>query len=123
MNVDRSADAYNLIIGQSLSRVLAPAIAAMLKEIFKLPGIRRAGQPGDKRGRFTIVESEVAGLKIRHYLDYNAKESIYPTSLSLEYDEEAFVDAPQTNGSALTNGANGHANGAVNGSVKTNGVH
>lgn len=112
LNPDRSAEAYELIVGGDLSRVLAPAIAAILKEVFKLPGIRRAG---GRRGHFTIVEQEYAGLKLRKYLDANARESVYPTSLTLEYDEGLVLNgaANGVNGTnGVANGTNGVANGA-----------
>lgn len=66
------------------ARLVGPALAATLKEVFRLKGLRRAeGRPG----RFTVVEHEVAGVKMRHYLDGNAKLSPIPTSLRLEFDE------------------------------------
>lgn len=56
----------------------------MLKGVFKLKNIRRAN---GRQGHFTIVEHEFAGVKMRKYLDGNAKESPIPTTLTLEYDE------------------------------------
>ncbi|CAI6334735.1 unnamed protein product [Periconia digitata] len=66
------------------ARLVGCSLAATLREVFKLKNVRRA--PG-KQGRFTITEHEVAGVKMRHYLDSNAKESPIPTSLTLHYDE------------------------------------
>ena len=85
LNPHRPRELYN-VFGTSLPEVnfVAPAIAAMLREVFKLKGIRRAmGKPG----MFTATETEIAGVKIRQYLDANAKEQPMPTCLMLEYEE------------------------------------
>jgi hypothetical protein len=66
------------------ARLVGSSLAATLKEVFKLKNLRRA--PG-AQGHFTVVEHEFAGIKMRHYLDGNAKESPIPTTLTLEYDE------------------------------------
>jgi hypothetical protein len=109
---------YDLIVGGTL------------KEIFKLPNLRRAA---GRRGQFTTVTAEVHGLKTRRYLDGNSRESIFPTSLVLEYDDaSAPVAAPAaaatngTNGHAATNGAGRYGAPAGTGSVEasvTNGTH
>lgn len=65
------------------ARLVAPALAATLREVFKLKNVRRA--PG-KLGIFSIVEHDLAGIKMRHYLDSSSKESAIPTSLTLYYD-------------------------------------
>lgn len=65
------------------ARLVAPSLVATLKEVFKLKNVRRA--PG-RQGRFTTVEHDVAGVKMRQYLDANAKESPIPTTLTLQYD-------------------------------------
>lgn len=65
------------------ARLVGSSIAATLREVFKLKNLRRA--PG-RLGKFAIVEHDLAGLKMRQYLDSNAKESPIPTSLTLEYD-------------------------------------
>ncbi|KAK6220734.1 hypothetical protein LQW54_001925 [Pestalotiopsis sp. IQ-011] len=65
------------------ARLVTPALAATLREVFRLKNVRRA--PG-KLGRFTIVEHDLAGIKMRHYLDSSSKESPIPTSLTLYYD-------------------------------------
>ncbi|PVH95983.1 heme peroxidase, partial [Periconia macrospinosa] len=65
------------------ARLVGCSLAATLREVFKLKNVRRA--PG-KQGRFTITEHDVAGVKMRHYLDSNARESPIPTSLVLHYD-------------------------------------
>lgn len=65
------------------ARLVGSSLAATLREVFKLKNVRRA--PG-KLGRFTIVEHDLAGIKLRHYLDSSSKESPIPTSLTLEYD-------------------------------------
>jgi len=65
------------------ARLVGCSLAATLREVFKLKNVRRA--PG-KLGKFTIVEHDLAGIKMRHYLDSSAKESPIPTSLTLEYD-------------------------------------
>jgi len=66
------------------ARLVGPAIAATLKEVFKLKNVRRA--PG-QRGRFATLDHETAGVKMKVYLDPNAKESPIPTTLNIEYDE------------------------------------
>ncbi|KAI9659982.1 MAG: hypothetical protein M1821_001334 [Bathelium mastoideum] len=65
------------------TRLIGCSLAATLREVFKLKNLRRA--PG-KLGRFTVVEQDLAGIKMRHYLDSSSKESPIPTSLTLEYD-------------------------------------
>jgi len=64
-------------------RLVGSSLAATLREVFKLKNVRRA--PG-KLGKFTIVEHDLAGIKLRNYLDSSSKESPIPTSLTLEYD-------------------------------------
>ena len=66
------------------ARLVGASLTAILKEVFKLKNLRRAK---GKLGQFTITEIDVAGVKMRHYLDANAKESPIPTTLTLEYDE------------------------------------
>lgn len=87
------------------ARMVGPALVSTLKEIFRLPGLRRA--PG-KQGTFTTLEHHVAGVNMRHYLDANAVESPIPTNLTLIYDAE-----PQLNGHANVQNTqtttNGHA--------------
>jgi cytochrome P450 len=85
----RPFSAYTLL-GHGLhfcfgARLVGASLAATLREVFKLKNIRRA--PG-KQGHFTIVEDTLAGVKMRKYLDANAKESPIPSTLTLEYDEE-----------------------------------
>ena len=87
------------------ARLVGPSLASTLREVFKLPNVRRA--PG-KQGRFITTEHKLAGITMRHYLDATSKESPIPTSLRLHYDSEA---TPLTNGH-LTNG---HSNGLING--------
>ncbi|CAN6664801.1 hypothetical protein TRVA0_036S00738 [Trichomonascus vanleenenianus] len=67
------------------ARLVGCSLAATLREVFKLKNIRRA--PG-KQGRFTFVDHEFAGIKMRKYLDANCKESPIPSTLTLMYDEE-----------------------------------
>lgn len=66
------------------ARLVGSSLAATLREVFKLKNIRRAG---GRAGHFSVVEKEFAGVKMRTYLDANAKESPIPTTLTLEYDE------------------------------------
>jgi hypothetical protein len=93
------------------ARLVGPSLAATVREVFKLPNVRRA--PG-KQGRFTVTEHIVAGVKMRHYLDASSKESPIPTSLRLCYDAEGNGNA-MSNGHAYDNGRfdsvaqNGHA--------------
>jgi hypothetical protein len=65
------------------SKLVGSSLAATLREVFKLKNVRRA--PG-KLGRFTIVQHDLSGIKLQHYLDSTSKESPIPTSLTLEYD-------------------------------------
>jgi hypothetical protein len=97
------------------ARLVGPSLAATLREVFKLPNVRRA--PG-KQGRFVTTEHKLAGITMRHYLDSSSKESPIPTSLRLHYDSEDVVFNGHANG--LTNGhtntlTNGHTNGLTNG--------
>lgn len=64
--------------------IVGPSIAATLKEIFKLKNVRRA--PG-KRGMLHFVEHDIAGVKMKSFLDANSKECHVPTTLGIEYDE------------------------------------
>ncbi|EGP86918.1 uncharacterized protein MYCGRDRAFT_100421 [Zymoseptoria tritici IPO323] len=66
------------------SKLVLPALAATLREVFKLKNVRAA--PG-KNGMFTTTRHVVAGVVLTHYLDDNARESPFPTSLTVEYDE------------------------------------
>ncbi|KAH8900626.1 linoleate diol synthase [Thozetella sp. PMI_491] len=66
------------------ARLVGTALTATMKEVFKLKNIRRASGP---RGQFSTVEHEVAGVKLKLYLDANSKESPIPTTLSIEYEE------------------------------------
>ena len=66
------------------ARLVGCSLAATLREVFRLKNVRRAK---GKQGVFTVVEHELAGIKMRHYLDAGSKESPIPTSLVLEYDE------------------------------------
>jgi cytochrome P450 len=65
------------------ARLVGCSLAATLREVFKLKGLRRAK---GRLGNFSIVEHDLAGIKMRHYLDSSSKESPIPTSLTLEYD-------------------------------------
>jgi hypothetical protein len=65
------------------ARLVGSSLSATLREVFKLKNLRRA--PG-KQGRFAMTEHDVAGIKMRHYLDASSRESPIPTSLTLEYD-------------------------------------
>ena len=94
-NPNRSPEAYASLLGPSLSRVAGPAIGALLKEVFKLKNVRRAkGKPG----YFTTVEQDFASIRLRSYLDANARESPYPTNLLLEYDEDIQYGNGMVNG-------------------------
>jgi hypothetical protein len=66
-------------------KLAGPALAATLREVFKLRGIRRAQ---GKLGKFSIIEKELSGVKVRYYLDASSRENPIPTSLTLEYDPE-----------------------------------
>lgn len=66
------------------ARLVGASLAATLREVFKLTNLRRAN---GRNGHFSVVEKELAGVKMRVYLDANAKESPIPTTLTLEYDE------------------------------------
>jgi hypothetical protein len=66
------------------ARLVGCTLAATLREVFKLKNLRRA--PG-RQGKFAVTEADLAGIKMRHYLDASSRESPIPTSLTLEYDE------------------------------------
>jgi cytochrome P450 len=67
------------------ARLVGCSLAATLREVFRLKNVRRA--PG-KQGMFVTTQYEIAGgVKMKHYLDANARESPIPTSLTLHYDE------------------------------------
>ncbi|KAI9702717.1 MAG: hypothetical protein M1820_006101 [Bogoriella megaspora] len=65
------------------ARLVGASLAATLREVFRLKGIRRAK---GRQGEFVVVEREIDGVVMRSYVDENAKESPIPTSLALEYD-------------------------------------
>ena len=84
----RPRDAY-LTMGYGMhacfgKRLALTGLTAMVKEIFKLKGLKRAN---GKLGQFATVEHAVGGLKKRSYLDSNSRESSVPTTLTLEYME------------------------------------
>ncbi|KAF2006060.1 heme peroxidase [Amniculicola lignicola CBS 123094] len=88
LNPHRSFKDY-VLLGHGLhfcfgARLVGCSLAATLREVFKLKNVRRA--PG-KQGHFAVTENDLAGVKMKHYLDANAKESPVPTSLVLEYDD------------------------------------
>lgn len=66
------------------ARLVAPALVATLKEVFKLKNVRRA--PG-RQGNFHVVKHNIDGVTMNSYLDANARESPIPTTLTLEFDE------------------------------------
>jgi cytochrome P450 len=65
-------------------RLVGPALAAILREVFKLKNVRRAR---GKLGGFTTVEHPLAGLEVPRYLDSSSAEQPLPLSLTLEYDD------------------------------------
>jgi len=87
LNPHRSLKDYTLL-GHGMhfcfgARLVGCSLAATLREVFKLKNVRRAN---GKLGRFTVVEQDLAGITMRHYLDSSSKESPIPTSLTLDYD-------------------------------------
>ena len=97
LNPHRPKESYAALLGPLLMKTAGPAIAAVLKQVFSLQNIRQArGSPG----KFTTVDRELEGMRLRKYLDSNASESPFPTNLMLEYDEEA----PYINGYVSANG-------------------
>jgi len=87
LNPHRPLEDY-ILLGKGLhfcfgSKLIGCALAAILKEVFKLKNVRKA--PG-KLGNFTFVEHDVGGISVRYYLDSCSKESLIPTSLTIEYD-------------------------------------
>jgi cytochrome P450 len=87
LNPHRPFENYTLL-GHGLhfcfgARVVGCSLAATLKEVFQLKNLRRKE---GRLGQFAVVEREVAGIKLRYYLDSSSKESPIPTSLTLEYD-------------------------------------
>ncbi|CAG8979225.1 hypothetical protein HYALB_00011282 [Hymenoscyphus albidus] len=88
LNPHRPLSDY-ILLGHGLhfcfgARLVGCSLAATLREVFKLKNIRRAPGP---QGHFSILEHEFAGVKMKVYLDGNAKESPIPTTLTVEYDE------------------------------------
>ncbi|KAF2265028.1 heme peroxidase [Lojkania enalia] len=88
INPHRSFKDYTLL-GHGMhfcfgARLVGCSLAATLREVFKLKNLRRA--PG-RPGMFSVVEVDLAGIRMRHYLDASSRESPIPTSLTLEYDE------------------------------------
>lgn len=71
------------------ARLVAPSLVPTLKEVFKLKNLRRA--PG-RQGEFTTLEHHVAGVNMRVYLDASARESPIPTTLTLIYDREPYMN-------------------------------
>ena len=77
------------------ARMVAPALVATLKEVFKLKNLRRA--PG-KQGGFSTVEHQFAGVNMRVYLDANSKENPIPTTMTLLYDEDSVMNGDVPHG-------------------------
>lgn len=98
------------------ARLVGPALAATLRQVFKLKNIRRA--PGS-RGKFAMVSHKIAGGVVMHkYLDSNAKESPIPTTLTLEYDEDVVeVNGTASHGVAVSKAASGVYPAPVKGTV------
>jgi hypothetical protein len=99
------------------ARLVAPALVSTLREVFRLPNLRR--QPG-RAGMFSTLEHRVAGVNMRVYLDDKSRESPIPTTLGLLYggpEDGRRVGgiADAVNGHAYSNG-HAHAQG-VNGST------
>lgn len=89
LNPHRPVEAYYTLLGHGLhsdigARLIGPALAATLREVFKLKNVRAA--PG-KRGVFTTTQRKVGGVPMKLFLDPNCKESPIPTTLTIEYDE------------------------------------
>ncbi|KAF4548373.1 Psi-producing oxygenase A-like protein 2 [Elsinoe fawcettii] len=84
LNPRRPQENYRSLLGSPLLRIAGPAIAAILKGIFRLKNVRRAR---GKLGQLCIVEKELIGINMRAYLDSNTKESLWPTNLMLEYED------------------------------------
>lgn len=90
---NRPRDSYT-ILGYGLhhcfgERLLLPALTMTLKEIFKLENLTRA--PG-RLGQFSKLENELAGVRVRQYLDANSRESHVPTTLTLMYGADVRGD-------------------------------
>ncbi|KIW06011.1 uncharacterized protein PV09_03192 [Verruconis gallopava] len=81
-------------------KLAGPALAATLREVFKLKGLRRAQ---GKLGKFSIVEKDLSGVKVRYYLDASSRENPIPTSLTLEYDPE--INGVHTNNAPVKSGS------------------
>lgn len=65
------------------ARLVGVSLAATLREVFRLKNVRRAE---GRLGRFAVTEHDVAGIKMRHYLDAKSGESPIPMNLGLVYD-------------------------------------
>ena len=95
----RPRDAY-LIFGFDMhkcfgQRLGLTAITAMVKEIFKLNGLKRAN---GRLGHFSTVEQDIGGVKKRLWLDANSRECGVPTTLTLEYLEQGYEQKGNPNG-------------------------
>jgi hypothetical protein len=87
LNPHRPLSDYTLL-GHGLhfcfgARLVGCSLAATLREFFKLKNVRRASGPA---GKLVYVEHENGGVKMRLYLDGDAKESPIPTTMRIEYD-------------------------------------
>jgi cytochrome P450 len=71
------------------ARLVAPALVATLREVFRLKNLRRA--PG-RAGHFATLSHQVAGVNMRVYLDASSAETPIPTTLTLIYDREVGVN-------------------------------
>jgi len=98
------------------ARLVGPSIAGMIKEIFKLPNIRRAaGRPGS----FVRVTEDIAdGVSTHLYLDTFCRESPIPTSFRIEFDSDAPASEaahPPSGGGGATLATTTQVNGTSNG--------
>lgn len=66
------------------AQLIGPALASILKEVFRLKNVRRAPTTA---GQFVSVSHVVSGVTLKKYIDGNAKESPVPTTLTLLYEE------------------------------------
>ncbi|EME49010.1 hypothetical protein DOTSEDRAFT_119905 [Dothistroma septosporum NZE10] len=97
----RPFESYTLLGHGPGARVVGPAIAGMLKEIFKLGDLGRAA---GRLGQFSFLEYHVGGTTIKYYLDANSAESPMPTTLTLEYFDRSASTNGLTTGVAQPNG-------------------
>jgi len=84
LNPARAAEDFALLgYGSIDAKIIGPALAATLREVFKLKNVRLAG---GRLGHLTVIKIPVAGVELKKYLDASSRETALPVTLSIEYD-------------------------------------